>query len=1715
MPELASLKKQRSSNKGRLTNILNFIKNAKPDTSIEEFKTRLARVETLMSEFTVLEAKIFSIDPEEESDYLYEENYYNAVTKLNTLIRSKAMAAGNCSPDISLNATHAGHSQEIKLPKINIPSFAGEYTEWPSFYDLFSSTIHESASLSPVQKFQYLKGLLRGEAAVLLRHISVTEGNYIGALNKLKERYDRKRHIINSFIRTFVEQPAISIANSHNIKRLMDTSDEVIRGLKALGENAETRDHWLIFLLVQKLDDKSKILWAETVTGLENPQFSNFLEFMSRRIDTLEATNISLKRPIPKSNIKGHIATGESSFTCSICQGKDHSLFSCVKFNEMNINQRRDWAKTNQRCFNCLSNRHPVFRCSSNRRCSQCKKRHHTLLHLAETSESTATSNQSAITAEPLSSLLSQNISAQSILPTALISVLDSFGNPTSCRALLDSGSQASFITEACVQRLGLRKRNARLSVVGLGGSIGGTTKGLVSISIRPKHHPEFVIDALILSKITSDLPHQSITNIKMDRWPDLHLADPYFYKPARIDILIGADYFFNLLEQGQIKISEDGPILHKTILGWVIAGKVTPSYDAKITSMIATSPCADIDLDRSLRKFWELESIPNLSVKMSPEEAFCETEFSEKVQVTQEGRFVVSLPFKKSPDSLGNSINAAVQRMRGIERRFIADTAFKKLYQEFIFEYHKLGHMEEVPQSEVHTGYYLPHHGVLKGASSTTKLRVVFDGSAKTSTGVSLNDCLAIGPTVQAALHAIILRFREHKFVVTADVEKMYRQVKMNKEDANYQKIVWRNHPSEPLRHFRLTTITYGLAPSSFLATRVLKKIADDNQSSFPLAANAINHDVYVDDLMTGANTEYDVAQLKNTISTLLSQHGFNLRKWMSNSNDILEGLDDETNKGIKTIHETNQSEIGSVKVLGLNWNPTTDNFFFTSSLQEKELFTKRIIVSEASRLFDPLGWVAPVIIKIKIFIQKLWATNLEWDQILPEEITKRWRIIRTHLEKISQITIPRFIQTTINDSIQMHGFADASQDAFAAVVYLRVETSTGEIIVKLISAKTKVAPIKQVSLPRLELCATVLLTNLMNLIENETQLSISEKYAWTDSQIVLDWLASHPRRWSTFVGNRTAEILYSLPRKHWHHVASASNPADCASRGLFPDELQDHHLWWKGPDWLHQSAKVWPPQQRDYGSIEETNNKIFTFTSTADSVWFDELVSKYSSITKFQRTLAYILRFISNLKSDSTSRINGIHLTREELFHALYKACRQEQLKFYPGEMMQMTSKGEISKSSSLKSLSPFVDEFGLLRVGGRIENSEAPFSTKHPIILCSKSQLTKLILEDIHKRNKHAGPSLTLAISRQNYWIPSGRNIVRQMINKCVICVRVKAQIRNQVMGNLPSCRVEYLRPFLKVGVDYAGPIPIHMRKGRGQKTHKSYLCLFICLSTKAIHLELVGDMTSESFLGALKRFVARRGICQEIYSDNGTNFIGANNQLRQTFNKLIAGSQIISDFSSSFYISWHFNPPSAPHFGGIWEAGIKSAKFHLKRVIGSTILTFEEMGTLLAEIESTLNSRPICALHAADIDVLTPSHFLIGHPATKIPEISITHLKPSYLTRWQMVQQLSQHFWRRWHVEYLASLQPKPKWRDHQIQIKVGDIVVIKEESLSVNQWPIGKVIKLHPGSDDITRVVTLITKSGEIKRPTSKLVILPISNPSNSTAHPDEVSPKHK
>ncbi|XP_062711095.1 uncharacterized protein LOC134289311 [Aedes albopictus] len=1489
---------------------------------------------------------------------------------------------------------------EVRLPTIVLPVFKGDRKQWPSFKDLFESCIH-SKNLKNSVKLQYLLSHLDGEAKKMVSSYAITDANYVEVWDRLNEFYGKKKYTVAALVKEFVDQPPVTAPTLVGLRKLTSTSDDVVRQLKALGQEYESRDPWLIHLLLEKLDRETRSLWAQMLVDEDNPSFQDFITFLERRCDALETcasfskkgtdatTKKEQERKVdPNTKVGKQIQSfhANTQQACPQCT-EAHTIYQCASFKRIPVVNRRELVQRAKLCFNCLKATHGVKNCTSPLVCKQCKQKHHSLLCTSDSSasdsgqprEEAAAKKQEAGEPKQADSVASYvadlktscSVNFLSLLPTAVVKVLGKNNVFHEVRAMVDSACMNSLISKQAFERLGLERRNANILVSGITDGKPSKTTGAVTLQISSRFDDRIVIvvNALILNHLVPDQPSHQF-DVDVGALAEAPLADPTYNECGKIDLLLGIEAFFSILEPGKLYDGRGVPVAQNSVFGYLVGGhfNTARATDGRPILGLATTTT---NLDQTLRKFWEVEEVPK-SKQLTPDELRAVEHFHSTLSRTETGRYVVRLPFDRTKPELGESATAAIRRFKAMERKFSIDPELQQHYRQFMTEYEALGHMEKIPPSEVEVApeksFYLPHHGVWKVDSATTKLRVVFDASSKSASGVSLNDRLLVGPNVNESLFNVFTRWRTYRIAFCADVEKMYRQVLVAKEDADFQRVVWRNSPDQPLDHYRLLTVTYGTASAAYQAMAALQQAAEDNKDAHPLASERIPKNFYVDDLLSGADTIEEAKSLRNDIVQVLDTGGFALRKWSCSEPQLLESdaVQDEP------VHMKLPQEDDSVKALGIRWSPQDDTFSFKLSFDIDSTNTKRQLLSDSSKFFDPFGWIAPVIIRMKILFQHLWLYDLGWDDPLPAFILEEWITLKETLHHIERIRIRRWIPHA-GGKLQLHGFADASEAAYAAVVYARTVNQDGRVETNLVVAKTRVAPILQVSLPRLELMAAELLVDLMVKVQESFSHLEVELFAWSDSEIVLHWLTSLSRKWKTFVANRTSKILQHLPRNHWRHVSSKDNPADCASRGVTPLELLIHPLWWRGPGWLAQPEDEWPTQSvrsvMDDELLEQRTSVTCLHASatvcpSGGHETLTYLLNRYSNLSHIRRVLCWINRLRHNalVRKRGVARLEG-PLTPKEIDNSCLQLARAAQSDCFQREIDCLVKNAPLPGNSKLKNLFPFVDADGTLRVGGRLQNSSQPYDVRHPIIIPKDHQYTKLLLSEVHLRNLHAGPTLMIATLNQRYWIVGCQTVVRGSVASCMRCCRLKGKTATQLMGSLPSVRTTPARPFVHCGVDYAGPILLRSSTLRSAKTIKGYVAVFVCLATKAVHLEAVSDLSTNAFLAALKRFCGRRGLCTEIWSDHGTNFVGADRSIREHLQSP-EFNQAVSRYLADLKVKWTFITPSAPHMGGIWEAAVKSFKKHLRAVLGHATLTYEELSTVLTQIEACLNSRPLC-------------------------------------------------------------------------------------------------------------------------------------------------------
>ena len=995
----AELIKQRSTIKAAATRIKSFVATFDISThDINLLHARHIKLDELWSKYDVIQTQLEAINDKQEEDRdTFEDIYYSVKATIHKFVSTSTSQA------ISQISSVSSNNDQIKLPEIQIPTFYGKYEDWKNFHDIFTSIIHDNKKIPDVQKLFYLKGAVKGEAALVINSLSPTPNNYEVAWDLLRERFDNKEFIVNSHLKAMFQMPNQSESNAVNLRELINTSKQNLRALKALNLKTEECDAIIIYLLSSKLDTATRQSWQMQKRKNQLPTLEAFHSFLEQKCTALElystennnahtsnqANKTNAKTSPKQSNTQQSCTKSQAyvsnnqQLACPMCK-QSHQIFSCQKFLNLTPEKRCEEAKRLKLCYNCLRSSHFTQQCKSGT-CRKCNKHHNSLLHIEQPQNKAGSQQKEATVTMHQATHVSYPCTNTILLSTAVVKIINDQGKESFARLMLDSGSQSNFITKEFCNSLGIAKQKTNVNITGI-----GTGKTVVNertrITIHSRTNPyKATLDFLVVPRITNNLPAISLNSDILNSIPnDIELADSDFHKSLSIDMLIGAELFFELLCIGQIRTSNNSPTYQKTKLGWIVSGKLKSQVATHLTCNLSTQD----KLYQQIEKFWTIEEVTsNKSQVVQSEELDCERHFVQGTIRQNNGRFEVRLPFNEQLDRLGESETIAMNEQQ---------------YRNFMSEYEQLGHMQRlavVPKKH----YYLPHHAVIKKENLTTKIRVVFDGSAKTTTNISLNDTLMKGPIIQDELVQILIRFRIHNVVITADVMKMYRQIQVNSEDANYQLIFWRN-PGEDIRTYKLTTVTYGTKSAPFLAVRCLKQLAIDAQSTFPEASSKILSDCYVDDLITGTNSVAEAQTLIREITQIMQGGQFQLRKWRTNQTQLLSQVDESKDK-LLTI-----DKIDPIKTLGLLWNSKTDEFQFTySDLTCSPKITKRIILSIIAQIYDPLGLIGPIVVIAKLIMQKLWAARISWDESVSLEIYTSWKNYVDQIQQLSSIRIPR----------------------------------------------------------------------------------------------------------------------------------------------------------------------------------------------------------------------------------------------------------------------------------------------------------------------------------------------------------------------------------------------------------------------------------------------------------------------------------------------------------------------------------------------------------------------------------------------------------------------------------------------------------------------------------------------------------------------------------
>ena len=1601
----------------------------------------------------------------------------------------------------------------FNLPKPEILTFDGNPANYRKFVTNFDANV---ININDTLKLNYLIQYCLGEAKSAIEDcvlLGASDG-YERARNILHARYGRPHVVARSHIEKLIYGPQIKGSDVEGLSKLALEMSKCEMNLSQMGFSSDIDNFENLKRIVNRLPGYMITKWISVSSSISEsgrfPKFSDLVKFVEKM--SYEASSVfglefarkkeSKVQAVTQKHSKGGRATTLSTqsektkqkYVCSCCRGPCSNLQYCNTFKALTLEERRKHVRKCRLCDNCFQGKHIAKSCRLDSGCTvpDCTYKHHTLMHRWS----------QGVVQSSLNCAATKGVSAKCAM--GIVPVVVEGKNGLSCQtyAFLDNGADKSLCDEKLLKRLGIKGNPVTFNIATVN-SKGVVTQGReIDLVVKPVDGDNRVQVSKAWS--VKKLPISTslaIEKNEINNWPHLNGVSIPEIDAQEVMLLIGIDAPGAHVPLEVRSGNEEEPYAVRTLLGWAVRG---PTQTRKITNEAGVHfQRTDEELHVNLERLWKTdfsERFKTESSALSVEDKRALKQMESSVKLV-DGHYSIGLPWRDQSTELPSSLPLAHARLQQLKKKLDRDEDLRSKYTDTVEDYITKGYAREVsePEPKSKRTWYLPHHPVLND-NKPGKVRVVFDCAARCS-GASLNSKLLQGPDLVNSLVGVLIRFRQEHIAIAADVEAMFHQVTVTPQDHDSLRFLWwhKGDTTKQPGHYCMQVHLFGATSSPSVAAYALKKTASDNADKFSdETITTVQRNFYVDDCLKSVETTDKAKRLVAELRALLSMGGFRLTKWLSNDKSVIASVP-QSEREKTVVNLSLDDSLPSQRALGVQWDVENDAIGFKIKTEEKPC-TRRGILSTVSALFDPLGLVSPVTLMAKSVLQELCRQKLGWDEAIPDHYKVLWRDWLDNLPKLENLKIRRCYkdqQTTAIKNSQLHIFSDASERGYGACAYIRITDQDDTVHCSLVMGKSRLAPIKQVSIPRLELSAAVVACRLYGLVDEALDLKIDSCHFWTDSTIVLGYIKNETRRFKTFVANRLTTIHDISTPEQWRHVDTKFNPADLASRGINASDVEGLQYWLNGPAFLWKDENFWPQSKEDH-AIEESDEEVkreAVIATVTKSNKLDELIARYSNWHKLQRAVVWLQRFVIYLKQRHQKQQNPTVskdvISVEEIINADKAIIAYVQRETFSEELSRLYDNKTVKTDSNLACLNPVIED-GLIRTAGRLEHSQLDKDAKRPIILPSRHHITSIIIRHYHKTNGHVGVNHVLAATREKFWIIKGRGMVRREIGNCMDCKRRNAVPMRQQMAPLPPKRMAVDKPpFTHVGVDYFGPIFVKVRRSRC----KRYGCIFTCLTTRAVHIEIAHTLETDSFIACLQRFIGRRGHPESISSDNGTNLVGAERELRESLESLDQGK--IHKVLLPKAIEWHFNPPHASHMGGVWERMIRSTRSILRAVAGEQVLTDESLLTFVAEAERILNDRPITHVSSdcKDYEPLTPNHLLLMRSNSCVPYGTFDKNDVYAKRRWRQVMYLANVFWRRWTREYLPALQVREKWQRPHRNVTEGDIVLVVGENMPRGQWPLGKVVTVNKGRDNIVRSCTVKSGQAIITRPVTKLCLL--------------------
>ena len=1325
-------------------------------------------------------------------------------------------------------------------------------------------------------------------------------------------------------------------------------------------------------------------------------------------------------------------------------------------------------------------------------------------------------------------------------------------------RLLLDTGSNNSFVVNKqsfCRYMKLLGEENVVLQSFGqrsdskIRNIFQACLASSPCVSTGEKFH---YVQLISVEKITNSLYGERLTKYQSDfiKHHGIILADHEAVegKLLSIDILIGQDFYHDLVKSHKLHLS-DGLVLISTIAGYTLGGKVD---DDNVDSNISISTINYISSFQIITREEELMNIKQFSCLESLGIGPLEEEISPvldrfNVNTKHNGeRYTVILPKRHNKlKDLPSNCPLSFSRLISTYKKLTKSKKDQDLieYSNVIKEQLESGVLEMVGclgttdevslalnkdpkafdnaflQESGNPVHYLPHFSVRK--RSTGKIRLVYDGAAKaTSKSFSLNDCLETGPDLINSLLCILIRFRIHKFAMKSDIRKAFLQIEIGTYDRNLLRSLWIEDGNVMV--YRFARLPFGLTCSPFILAATLRKHLNESDLSLETQEKILQA-FYVDDNVTGADTSEELIENKSLLESTFKEAGMEITQF--NSND----------PRLRNLLRKSDPDLPEQEtVLGVGWNLIEDNLSINSDYdidllgpsngrsRKPRKNSKRDVYSKLGKTFDPCGFISPFTFLGKIILRDICENVKKWDSKLPIKYLEIWETWTSQLPHLSSFKLPRYVSISGDSNITIVGFCDASKLGFAANIYYVAEDSSGNVKSNLLLSKTRLAPKKITSIPRLELCGALLLVNLMSHVKKALpELNSTQFYYFTDSLDVLFWLRSDSFDWPVFISNRLQQCWNGADVNSWRHVRSPNNPADIPSRGcdlstLFNDRKK-RTLFYEGPDFLkgdiasYQSEvdmKVMPQ-----GCSQELGRVSLTIKTSKPISNISNVINltEFSTYTHLITVSAFVLRGVDKLihkflhlktpvKSIKTSLPNVFSHWRmaEILWIRAVQHQHYEDYFILSKGSFSVRGQGSFSnipadsKNNFLRMNIFLDDDLQILRCKTRFCDSSMDYATMNPILLPPESHFTLLLIRQTHQRILHAGKAQTVAAVRSEFYVPRLTKLTTKILRGCTVCNRAYGATYNlPPPPPLPDFRIKKDRAFANIGLDYAGPF--YTRERFTDKTfidYKSYILVFTCAVTRAVHFEATNTLNVYDFKLALQRFISSRGAPDLIISDNALTFYSAKAKLQAIYK-----NKDIQTLLCNERIQWQFYTDKAPWKGGFIETIVSSFKRISNKVIGNHHLSFEEFRTVVKAAESIVNSRPLTGMYEGLEEgvPLTPSMLIHGFTLTDLPSHGIPNEEKAKINekdkagtlklehRYHLIENVKDHFWKRFLKQYTTELHERhirqSKHLGHLRVPKVGDLCLLKLEVTPRRRWPLAVIerVDISPRDNKVRTV----------------------------------------